>query len=58
MMQSVPPVLLNFFARFFQQWNGSGQRSYILQILAYAPLLEFQGIHLLSYWHKNFCASN
>ncbi|KAL7793420.1 Mis6 domain-containing protein [Trichoderma afarasin] len=40
--KSVPPVLLNFFARFFQQWNGSGQRSYILQILAYAPLLEFQ----------------
>ncbi|KAL6700050.1 Mis6 domain-containing protein [Trichoderma pleuroticola] len=40
--KSVPPVLLNFFARFFQQWNGSGQRGHILQILAYAPLLEFQ----------------
>ncbi|KAJ4856227.1 mis6 domain-containing protein [Trichoderma breve] len=43
--KSVPPVLLNFFARFFQQWNGSGQRSYILQILAYAPLLEFQDFY-------------
>ncbi|KAL7931174.1 Mis6 domain-containing protein, partial [Trichoderma chlorosporum] len=43
--KSIPPVFLNFFARFFQQWNGSGQRGYILQILSYAPLLEFQELY-------------
>ncbi|EHK27342.1 uncharacterized protein TRIVIDRAFT_34350 [Trichoderma virens Gv29-8] len=43
--KSIPPVFLIFFARFFQQWNGSGQRGYILQILSYAPLLEFQELY-------------
>ncbi|KAL7797572.1 Mis6 domain-containing protein [Trichoderma ceciliae] len=43
--KSVPLVLLHFFARFFQQWNGSGQRGYILQILSYTPLLEFQELY-------------
>ncbi|KAH6611112.1 hypothetical protein Trco_001132 [Trichoderma cornu-damae] len=46
--KSVPPVLLSFFARFFQQWNGSGQRGYILQILSYTPLLDFHGKYLLA----------
>ncbi|KAL6891073.1 Mis6 domain-containing protein [Trichoderma longibrachiatum] len=43
--KSIPPVFLEFFARFFQQWNGSGQRGYILQILSYAPLLDFQELY-------------
>jgi centromere protein I len=41
--QSIPPVILGFFASFFQQWNGSGQHGSILQILSFTPLVEFQG---------------
>ncbi|KAM0475312.1 hypothetical protein ACHAPX_007066 [Trichoderma viride] len=43
--KSIPPVILGFFATFFQQWNGSGQHSSILQILSFTPLVEFQELY-------------
>ncbi|KAL9471493.1 hypothetical protein ACSS6W_009434 [Trichoderma asperelloides] len=43
--KSIPPVILSFFAIFFQQWNGSGQHDTILQILSFAPLVEFQEVY-------------
>ncbi|KAK5993292.1 Centromere I-like protein [Cladobotryum mycophilum] len=41
--KSLPPVLLNFFARFFQLWNGSGRRDSLFTILSYAPFMDFSG---------------
>ncbi|KAL6910926.1 Mis6 domain-containing protein [Trichoderma evansii] len=43
--KSIPPVILSFFAIFFQQWNGSGQHGSILQILSFTPLVEFQELY-------------
>ncbi|KAF4119635.1 centromere protein I [Geosmithia morbida] len=37
----LPPVLLNFFARFFELWDGSGRAGVIFDILAYTPLQNF-----------------
>ncbi|KAJ3492934.1 hypothetical protein NLG97_g5050 [Lecanicillium saksenae] len=47
--KNLPPILLSFFARYFQFWQGSGKRSCILDILAYTPLHDFQGklLHVL-----------
>ena len=42
-MQTLPPALLDFFARFFALWNGSGRRDLVFDILAYAPFHIFQG---------------
>ncbi|UKZ70172.1 uncharacterized protein TrAtP1_011170 [Trichoderma atroviride] len=43
--KSIPPVILGFFATFFQQWNGSGQHGSILQILSFTPLVGFQELY-------------
>lgn len=42
-LQALPPLLLNFFARFLKLWDGSGRRESLFEILSYSPLLEFNG---------------
>jgi centromere protein I len=42
-VQHLPPLLLNFFARFLPLWDGSGRRDSMFEILSYSPLLDFQG---------------
>lgn len=42
--KALPPVLLSFFARLLELWGGEGRRDLVLDILAYTPLLDFQGI--------------
>lgn len=39
--KTVPPVLLSFFARFFEIWDGAGRRDLLLDIVAYTPLHEY-----------------
>lgn len=41
--RTLAPVLLNFFAEFFEIWDGAGGRDSLIEILAYAPLHDFQG---------------
>ncbi|OAQ98313.1 hypothetical protein LLEC1_03239, partial [Akanthomyces lecanii] len=41
--KNLPSTVLNFFARFFQLWSGSGNKACIFDILAYTPLHDFQG---------------
>ena len=41
--RALPPVLLNFFAHFFEIWDGAGGRDSLLEILTFAPLHDFQG---------------
>ena len=41
--QILPPVLLNFFVRFFELWDGTGRSDCLFDILSYAPLHDFQG---------------
>ncbi len=42
-VQNLPSTVLNFFARFFSLWSGSGNKACIFEILAYTPLHDFQG---------------
>ncbi|KAF7562801.1 hypothetical protein G7046_g1337 [Stylonectria norvegica] len=44
-IKTLPPLILNFFARFLPLWNGSSRREAIFEILSYVPLLEFEGLH-------------
>ncbi|OAA77595.1 Mis6 domain-containing protein [Akanthomyces lecanii RCEF 1005] len=41
--KNLPSTVLNFFARFFSLWSGSGNKACIFEILAYTPLHDFQG---------------
>ena len=41
--KALPPVFLNFFARFFELWDGSGRAELLVDILAFAPLHDFRG---------------
>lgn len=41
--RTLPPVLLNFFAKFFEIWDGAGGRDSLFEILAYAPFHDFAG---------------
>ncbi|CAM1508376.1 Fc.00g052240.m01.CDS01 [Cosmosporella sp. VM-42] len=43
--KSLPPLLLNFFARFLQLWDGIPGRITIFQILPYAPLIGFDELY-------------
>ncbi|KAF4978125.1 hypothetical protein FZEAL_5457 [Fusarium zealandicum] len=43
--KNLPPLLLNFFARFLPLWNGSGRRGPLFEILSFAPLLDFQELY-------------
>ncbi|KAM0435209.1 hypothetical protein ACHAPT_003299 [Fusarium lateritium] len=43
--KNLPPLLLNFFAHFLPLWNGSGRSDSMLEILSYAPLLDFQELY-------------
>ncbi|KAK7427970.1 hypothetical protein QQZ08_005583 [Neonectria magnoliae] len=43
--KKLPPLLLNFFARFLPLWNGSGRHDAMFEILSYAPLLDFQELY-------------
>ena len=44
--QTLPPILLTFFAQFLSIWNGSDKRDIVLECLSFAPLIEFEGIYL------------
>ncbi|EEU44682.1 uncharacterized protein NECHADRAFT_49005 [Fusarium vanettenii 77-13-4] len=43
--KNLPPLLLNFFAHFLPLWSGSGRSDSMLEILSYAPLLDFQELY-------------
>ncbi|VUC21532.1 unnamed protein product [Clonostachys rosea] len=43
--KTVPPVLLSFFARFFEIWDGAGRRDLLLDIVAYTPLHEYDKLY-------------
>ncbi|KAF5006401.1 hypothetical protein FDECE_7217 [Fusarium decemcellulare] len=43
--KNLPPLLLNFFARFLPLWNGDGRKNSLFEILSYAPLLDFQELY-------------
>ncbi|KAM5342585.1 hypothetical protein ACJ41O_013551 [Fusarium nematophilum] len=43
--KNLPPLLLNFFARFLPLWNGSGRHESMFGILSFAPLLDFQELY-------------
>ncbi|KAM3442925.1 hypothetical protein NHJ13734_002069 [Beauveria thailandica] len=43
--KNLPSTILNFFARFFQLWSGSGNKDCIFEMLAYSPLHDFQELH-------------
>ncbi|PHH59314.1 hypothetical protein CDD81_3383 [Ophiocordyceps australis] len=43
--REVPPILLDFFMRFLQIWDGSGRRQLVLDILAFVPLIEFDELY-------------
>ncbi|KAF9771481.1 hypothetical protein IL306_010897 [Fusarium sp. DS 682] len=43
--QNLPPLLLDFFARFLPLWDGSGRRDSMFEILSYSPLLDFQELY-------------
>ncbi|KAJ2979223.1 hypothetical protein NQ176_g3383 [Zarea fungicola] len=45
--KNLPPIVLSFFARFFPLWSGNGNRTCIFEILAYAPLYDFQELYKL-----------
>ncbi|XWW96780.1 hypothetical protein V2A60_004760 [Cordyceps javanica] len=45
--KNLPSTVLNFFARFFEIWSGSGNKVCIFQILAYTPLHDFQELYRL-----------
>jgi centromere protein I len=42
-LQTLPTLLLNFFARFFQVWSGIGNHAIIFDILGFTPLKEYEG---------------
>ncbi|KAF5962683.1 Mis6 domain-containing protein [Fusarium bulbicola] len=44
-IKNLPPLLLDFFARFLPLWDGSGRRDAMFEILSYAPLLDFEGLY-------------
>uniref|UniRef100_A0A0D2XCL1 Uncharacterized protein n=1 Tax=Fusarium oxysporum (strain Fo5176) TaxID=660025 RepID=A0A0D2XCL1_FUSOF len=44
--QNLPPLLLDFFARFLPLWDGSGRRDAMFEILSYSPLLDFKAATL------------
>ncbi|POR33164.1 Centromere protein I, partial [Tolypocladium paradoxum] len=43
--KTLPPVLLGFFARFFELWSGSGRRDLVFGVLGYAPFHDFQALY-------------
>ncbi|KPM35183.1 hypothetical protein AK830_g11377 [Neonectria ditissima] len=43
--KKLPPLLLNFFARFLPLWNGSGRQDAMFEIFSYAPLLDFPELY-------------
>ncbi|KAK7402838.1 hypothetical protein QQX98_011398 [Neonectria punicea] len=43
--KKLPPLVLNFFARFLPLWNGSGRHDAMFEIISYAPLLDFQELY-------------
>ena len=45
--KTLPPLLLDFFAKFFQIWGGEGRRDIILDILAFTPFHKFEGKSLI-----------
>ncbi|CEJ81095.1 hypothetical protein VHEMI01241 [[Torrubiella] hemipterigena] len=43
--KSLPLLVLNFFSRFLQLWDGTGDRQCILAILSFTPFVEFRELH-------------
>ncbi|KAM0558549.1 hypothetical protein ACHAPJ_004744 [Fusarium lateritium] len=43
--KNLPPLLLNFFARFLPLWDGSGRRDSLFEVLSYSPLLDFKELY-------------
>lgn len=43
--QTLPPLLLTFFAQFLRVWDGSEMRDTVLETLSFAPLMEFKRKH-------------
>lgn len=43
--KTLPPVLLGFFAQFFELWSGSDHRDLVFDLLAHAPLHDFEELH-------------
>jgi centromere protein I len=41
--QTLPPLLLTFFAQFLGVWDGSHKRDIVLETLSFAPVMEFEG---------------
>ncbi|OAA66085.1 Mis6 domain-containing protein [Cordyceps fumosorosea ARSEF 2679] len=44
-IKNLPATVLNFFAHFFQLWNGEGSKTCIFQILVYTPLHDFDELY-------------
>ncbi|EMT65178.1 Centromere protein I, partial [Fusarium odoratissimum] len=44
-IKNLPPLLLDFFARFLPLWDGSGRRDAMFEILSHSPLLDFKGLY-------------
>ena len=45
-LKTLPPIILDFFARFLPLWDGSGPQNVIVDILSYVPVLDFKGEEL------------
>lgn len=41
--KTLPPIFLNFFAKFFELWGGDGRAEVLIDILAFAPFHDFRG---------------
>lgn len=41
--RTLPPILLNFFAKFFELWGGNGHVEVLVDILGFAPFHDFRG---------------
>lgn len=43
--KTLPVLILNFFARFLQLWDGTGSRECVLEILSFCPFVEFDQVY-------------
>lgn len=43
--KTLPVLILNFFARFLQLWDGTGNRECVLEILSFCPFVEFDEVY-------------
>ncbi|GAO17257.1 hypothetical protein UVI_02061030 [Ustilaginoidea virens] len=45
--RTIPPLLLGFFTRFFEIWDGEGPRDIVFDILGFVPMHDFTELHEL-----------